>query len=292
MPDGSPVPAFVSVFDDPVELPVELPVEPPELVVDDVVVPLEEEGLVGVPGVVVGGVVIRWLSGPPVTVVVWTVGVVVVVVVAEPEPELDPPPPVLGGAVVTGIRGAPVCVVVVVVVVVLGGVELWPDEPPPETGLPVVVWIGDRVWLSGDETVVVVVVVVCCGLWSCVVSTCFFVVEPVESPEVVGALCVGALCVGAGAEGCDCGCVDCWSAGAVTGACVSVAVVPPSTTAGEPDGANGTPAESGGTRWPARRPAGRFDGAPLCSPATGDSAGPPAPAPTDAGAGEGVLGVA
>ena len=138
MPDGSPVPVFVSVFDDPVEL----LVEPPELVVDDVVAPLEEEGLVGVPGVVVGGVVIRWLSGPPVTVVVWTVVVVVVVVVAEPEPE---PEPVLGGAVVTGIRGAPVCVVVVVVVVVLGGVELWPDEPPPETGLPVVVWIGDCV---------------------------------------------------------------------------------------------------------------------------------------------------
>jgi len=269
------VPVFDSVFDDPVELLVEPPAEPLELVVVDVVVPpLEEEGLVGVPGVVVGGVVIRWLSGPPVTVVVWTVGVVVVV--ADPEPELDPsPPPVLGGEVVTGIRGAPVCVVVVVVVVVVGGVELWPAEPPPETGLPVVVWIGDCVWPSGDETVVVVV------------STCFFVVEPVESPEVVGAVWVGA-----GAEGCDCGCVDCWSAGAVTGACVPVAVVPPSATAGEPDGANGTTAESGRTRWPPRPPAGPFDGAPPWSPATGDGDGTPAPAPTIAGAREGVLGVA
>jgi len=272
-----------------------VPVEPPEELVELVVVvvdvpPLEEAGLVGAPGVVVGGGTIRWLSGPPVTVVDWAVGVVVDVPVeepAEPDPELEPPPPVLGGAVVTGIRGALVGVVVVVVgVVEAGGVEPWLDEPPPDdcTGLFVVVCSGDGAWLSGDETVVVV----CCGLCSCVVSTCFFVVVPVESPEVDGALC-GALCVGAdaGADGC---CAVCWSAGAVTGAWTSVAVVPPSATAGEPDGANGRTAESGGTRWPARRPAGPVAGAAPCCPVTGDSAGPPAPAPTEAGAGDGVFG--
>jgi len=177
VPDVVPAPTFVRPGFVPVELVLELDVV--VVVVEDELVEVEvvplEVGLDGVPGVVVDGAPARWLSGPPVICVEPTCGPV------EPlEPELAPelvpdesPPPLLGGVVVTGIRGALVGVVVVWVDVVCDDDwldEVPPDELPPEEDPPdwlpplVVVCTGEDTCVIGPDETCPERTGCCCGL--------------------------------------------------------------------------------------------------------------------------------
>lgn len=212
----------------------------------DAVEPDDDEELVPLPDVPLPDVVVRpgdtrWLSGPPVTVML------VVCVV----PEV-----VAGGDVVTGfaVTGAVGVGLVVTgtgtgiggtgrLFVVVGGVVVWPDdevspvepvpvEPVPDDPVPdgsepfVLLSPGVTVWLSGVDTGV-----------SCPLT--WPDVSPVPPLVVFGA--GGVLCCcGAGWDGCSVGAgsldvgVEAGVVGAV-GVWPSTAVVVPSATAGRPN---------------------------------------------------------